>query len=156
MAASRKRALLDTGKPAPEFRLQKIPGGETSLAELLRDGPVLLTFFKVTCPVCQMTLPFLERLHSAGTTRVFGVSQNGPQDTSQFARHFGLTFPMLLDLEENGFTTSNDYGISSVPTMYWIEPDGKISGVIEGWVKADMERLGAIRADDNVPAWKAG
>ena len=136
--------------------MQMLAGGEMSLAELLHGGPVLLAFFKVTCPVCQMTLPFLERLHAAGTTRVFGVSQNSAEDTAQFARHFGLTFPMLLDLEENSFVTSNDYAISSVPTMYLIEADGKIASVIEGWVKADMERLGALRAGDNVPAWKAG
>ena len=136
--------------------METLPGGEISLAELLRDGPILLAFYKVTCPVCQMTLPFLERLHAAGTARVFGVSQNDAEDTRNFARHFGLTFPMLLDLEEDGFAASNAYGISSVPTMYLVERDGTIGSVIEGWVKADMERLGAVRADDNVPAWKAG
>ena len=136
--------------------MEKLSGGEVSLADLLQDGPVLLVFFKITCPVCQMTLPFLERLHAAGTMRIFGVSQNDADDTRNFARHFGLTFPMLLDLEENGFAASNAYGISSVPTMYLVERGGVIANVMEGWLKTEMERLGALRADDNVPAWKAG
>ena len=155
MASQRQRPLLQTGSRAPEFVLRKLSGGEASLAELTADGPMLLAFYKVTCPVCQMTLPFLERLHAAGK-RVFGVSQNDVEDTENFARHFGLTFPMLLDLEDEGFAASNAYGISSVPTIYRIDPGGTIVGVIEGWVKADMERLGAVREDDNVPAWKAG
>jgi peroxiredoxin len=156
MAANRQRPLLAVKTRAPEFQMQKLGGGEVSLTELLSGGPVLLAFFKVTCPVCQMTLPFLERLHSAGTMRVFGISQNGIEDTENFARHFGLTYPMLLDSEDDGFLASNAYGISSVPTLYLINRDGTISSVIEGWVKVDMEGLGALREGDNVPVWKAG
>ena len=57
---------------------------------------------------------------------------------------------------------SNLYGISSVPTMFLVEPDGMISRVIEGWNRKDMEALAAdadmtlFRPEDNVPAWKAG
>jgi peroxiredoxin len=161
MGAQKQRKLLPAGTAAPDFRLARLEGGqvaegEASLAELLAGGPVLLVFFKITCPVCQMTLPFLERLHAAGATRVFGISQNDAHDTRQFLRHFGLSFPMLLDSEDDGFPASNDYGISSVPTMYRIDPNGTIDEVIEGWLKTDMERLGALRPDDNVPAWKAG
>jgi peroxiredoxin len=156
MAAQNQRKLLKAGKPAPDFQLERLEGGSVSLGELLVEGPVLLVFYKTSCPVCQLALPFLERLHAAGTSRVFGVSQNDAGDTRQFARNFGLTFPMLLDLEDDGFTASNDFGITTVPTIYQIEPDWTIGSVMEGWLKTDMERLGALRADDNVPAWKAG
>ena len=46
--------------------------------------------------------------------------------------------------------------------MFLVEADGKLSQVIEGWNKIDMEALGGragmtlFRAGDNVPAWKAG
>jgi peroxiredoxin len=156
MAAQHQRKPLPAGKPAPDFHLARLEGGDVSLGELLVDGPVLLVFYKVTCPVCQMTLPFLERLHVAGTTRVFGISQNDAEDTRQFAERFGVTFPMLLDLEDDGFLASNDYGISSVPTMYAIDQDSKITKVMQGWLKSDMEQLGVLRPGDNVPVWKAG
>ena len=148
--------MLKAGAKAPAFTLDDLTGGKQTLSGVLSRGPALLALYKISCPVCQMTLPFLERLHSAGTTRVFGVSQNGAEDTENFARHFGLTFPMLLDLEDGGFAASNAYGISSVPTMYLVDAAGTISSVIEGWLKVDMERLGALREGDNVPAWKAG
>jgi hypothetical protein len=77
-------------------------------------------------------------------------------------QEFGVTFPMLLDSEEDDFPASNAYGISSVPTMFLVERDGTLSRVLEGWQKAEIERLGDLagvavfRAGDNVPAWKAG
>jgi len=44
----------------------------------------------------------------------------------------------------------------------YVEPDGAISRVVEGWNRIDMEELGVqagiglFREGDNVPAWKAG
>ena len=132
------------------------------LAEISAGGRVLLVFFKVTCPVCQLTLPFLERMHISGTLSICAISQNDARDTIEFKRSFGVTIPTLLDSEDEDFPASNAYGIARVPTMFLVEGDGKISRVTEGWSKLDMEALGAaagialFRADDDVPAWKAG
>src|SRR5258708_1318425 len=162
MAARRTRQLLATGSRAPEFRLPLLDGGDISLHELVTRGPVLLAFFKITCPVCQMTFPFLERLHAAGMPAIYGISQNHPGDTREFKREFGVTFPILLDTEDSGFPVSNDYGIASVPTLFLIEPAGTVSFVSEGFSKKDIEWLGSrggvsiFRQNDNVPAWKAG
>jgi peroxiredoxin len=162
MGARSQHNLLETGSRAPEFRLPLLAGGEAALNELTLNGQILLAFFKVTCPVCQMTFPFLDRLHAAGTLPVWGISQNDPADTCEFNEEFGVTFPTLLDSEENGFAVSNAFGISSVPTMFLIERDGTVSRVIEGWRKKEMEWLGArtggslFRHEDNVPEWKAG
>jgi len=162
MAARRQHQLLDAGMRAPHFRLPLLDGGETTLAELISHGPVLLVLFKVTCPVCQFTLPFLERLHTAGRLTIYGISQNDQDDTRDFNREFGVTFPILLDSEESGFVVSNEFGITHVPTSFLVEPDGMISRVIEGWVKREIEWLGSMagvfpfRQGDNVPEWKAG
>jgi peroxiredoxin len=162
MASRRQRPLLDPGTRAPGFRLLHLEGGEATLAEISAGGRVLVVFFKVTCPVCQLTLPFLERLHVSGTLAICAISQNDARDTREFNRSFGVTIPTLLDSEDEEFPASNAYGIASVPTMFLVEGDGKISQVIEGWSKLDMEALGAaagmtlFRADDDVPAWKAG
>jgi peroxiredoxin len=162
MAARRLRPLLDPGKRAPDFRLSRLEGGETSFAELAAGRRVLLVFFKVTCPVCQLTVPFLERLHASGGLTICGISQNEAADTEEFNTYFGVSFATLLDAEDEDFPASNAYGISSVPTMFLVEPDGAISMVIEGWNRKDMEALGEaagltlFRPEDNVPAWKAG
>jgi peroxiredoxin len=162
MAARRQRTLLSPGARAPEFRLARLDGGEASLHDLIANGPIVLAFFKISCPISQMTFPFLDRIHTPGRLPIYGVSQNDEEDTRYFNGEFGVTFPTLLDREEDDFAVSNAYGISSVPTMIVIERDGTISRAIEGWVKQDIESLAGIagvavfREGDNVPAWKAG
>ena len=162
MAAGKQPRLLDAGSPVPDLRLKLLSGGEATLREIAARGPALLAFFKISCPVCQLTFPFLERLHAAGTLAVYGISQNDARDTREFNEDFGVTFPILLDHEAGGFPASNAFGISSVPTLFLVEPGGAISHVIEGWRKKEMEWLGAkagvavFRQGDNVPEWKAG
>ena len=134
-----------------------------SLTELLNSGPVVLAFFKVSCPTCQLAFPFLERLHVAGTGLQFaGVSQDEAASTAQFAKRFGVTFPILLDPAADGYRASNAYGLTHVPAIFVVEPDGAVAYEWAGFSKADFEKL-ALRAgaavfhpQENVPAWKAG
>ena len=163
MASRRDHKLLEPGSQAPRFRLEGLEGGETSLDDWTRRGPVLLAFFKVACPVCQLTFPFLERIHRAGKLAILAISQDAAPDTRQFHEHFGISIPTLLDREENGFPVSNAFGISSVPSLFLLEgPQGTVTRVIEGWQKREIEALGtlagieAIRSDDHVPEWKPG
>jgi len=160
--ATRRRKLLEAGTAAPAFRLQRLGGGQATLKDLVADGPVVLAFYKVTCPVCQLTFPYLERVNTGGKLPVVGICQNDDGDAREFNRQFGVTFPTLLDNEDTLFAASNDYGISSVPTAFLIGTGGRIDRVIEGWSKRDMEWLGqqagvsVFRQADRVPEWKAG
>jgi peroxiredoxin len=163
MASRARRDLLDSGRQAPDFRLERLDGGEVSLAELTAQGPVVLAFFKITCPVCQMTLPILDRIHRAApdALAIYGISQNGAEDTRDFTHEYGISFPVLLDTEESGFLASNAYGISSVPTIFIVE-GGAIASVSEGWSRRQVESLGEragvkpLRPSDNMPEWKPG
>ena len=56
-------SVLNAGKSAPHFGLIALDGKKYSLQEGLKHGPVLAAFFKVACPICQYTFPFLERLY---------------------------------------------------------------------------------------------
>jgi peroxiredoxin len=162
MSLVKQRRLLAAGSPASDFRLPLLDGGQATLRDLIAKGPALLAFFKVSCPVCQMALPFLERIGASGRLPLYAVSQNDARDTRDFQRRFGVSLPSLLDSEEGGFVVSNAFGISSVPTLFLIETDGSVARVIEGWNKSEIERLGELagvkpfRSTDSVPEWKAG
>jgi peroxiredoxin len=161
MSFFKRRKLLEVGARAPEFRLARLGGGEVSLSGILAKGPAALAFFKISCPVCQFTFPYLERL-AAGGIAIYGISQNGADHTTEFAESLGVTFSVLLDSEEAEFPASNAFGISTVPTIFVVEADGVISRVIEGWTKMDMLALGEragiapFRQAESVPQWKAG
>jgi peroxiredoxin len=165
MASAKEREILRSGTRAPDFKLAKLDGGDTGLRALLADGPVLLAFFKTTCPVCQMTFPYLERIHrgrAPGSYAIYGVSQDDAETTREFNAEFGVTFPMLLDAEESGYPASNDYGISHVPSMFLVGRDGAIDWAQDGFNKREFEALAAqagvtlFRQGENVPEWKAG
>jgi peroxiredoxin len=142
--------LLVAGDAVPDLRLAVLGGGEVSLRD---EGRVVLAFFKISCPVCQFTLPYLNRIYPG--RKVWGVSQNEARDTRDFMEHFGLTFPILLDPEDL-FPASDAFGITHVPTLFLCGPASRIEQVIEGWSKKEMEALGAVASTENVPAWKAG
>ncbi len=140
---------LATGKRAPDFELKTLDGNQFSLADELARGPVVLAFFKVSCPTCQYAFPFLERLYKAygrNGVALVGVSQNGAKETASFIKEFGVTFPILLD-DTNSYPVSNAYGLTNVPTSFWIAQDGEIEVSSVGWVKADFEQINRKMAE---------
>ena len=159
-------AIAKSGVRAPEFTLPDVAGRQRSLEELLRHGPLVVAFFKVSCPTCQYTFPFLERLHqrlNGAAARIVGISQDVRRKTEQFNREYGVNFPVLLDSEDENYPVSNAYGITHVPTLFLIEPDGRIALNSAGFVKGDLEelarRLGPIelfQRDEKVEAFRAG
>jgi peroxiredoxin len=165
MGAAKRNEILQPGRRAPDFNLATLENGSRTLGELLADGPVLLVFFKSTCPVCQMTLPYLERIHrgrAPGSFAIYGVSQDDAETTREFIAEFGIGFPMLRDTEESGYPASNAYSISHVPSLFLVARDGTIAWSLEGFNKREFEAIGGqagvypFRADEKVPEWKSG
>jgi peroxiredoxin len=160
MVARKTPQLLAPGAQAPGFTLPALDGPRRSLSELLAGGPVVLAFFKTTCPVCQFTFPYLERL--SASVPVVGISQDSVRDTRDFMNEFGCTFPVLLD-PEGSYPVSNAYGISHVPSVFLVGADGRIEQAFDGWSRQDMESLAAVRnapalfmPGEQVPAFRPG
>ncbi|HKV64732.1 MAG TPA: TlpA disulfide reductase family protein [Candidatus Acidoferrum sp.] len=159
------------GNTAPGFSLKSVDNKEYSLNSLLERGPVVAAFFKVSCPVCQFTFPFLERLYKRyggeGVT-FLGISQDDARAAAKFAKEYGLTFPILID-DEHGYAVSNAYGLTNVPTVFLIGDDGKVKVSSMGFDKKDLEKIATelaerkrisltplFRPDEVVPANKPG
>jgi len=153
--------MLKAGAKAPTFTLDDMSGGKQTLSDVLRRGPALLALYKISCPVCQMTLPFLDRI-SKGTLQVVAISQDEESGTAKFQSKFGVNLPTLLDREHDGFPASNAFGISHVPSLFLVESDGTISLASEGFIKRDIEAIAGragvepFRPDEKVPEWKSG
>jgi peroxiredoxin len=145
----RPMAALTAGTKAPDLELKAMDGKRFVLREELARGPVVLAFFKVSCPVCQYAFPFLERLERAyghKGVQIIGVSQDDPKHTAAFTKEFGVTFPVLLD-EKETYPVSNAYGLTNVPSIFWIAMDGKIEVSSVGCVKADVTEIGRKMAE---------
>jgi peroxiredoxin len=163
MASKKQQTMLSDGALAPDFRLEDLSGKRRTLSGMRR--PALLAFFKVSCPTCQYAFPFLERLHRGRAERdveMYAISQDDRESTEAFRREFDITMPALLDKADDGYPASNAYGLSHVPSIFWIEPDGRISLALTGFEKKGMEELGRrlgtepFEAGEFVPEWKSG
>ena len=164
-------AALTAGTSAPDFKLQTMDGKQFSLREALTRGPVVAAFFKISCPVCQYTFPFLERIykaHGGKNVTIVGISQNEKKDTAAFIKEYGVTFPVLLD-DTNSYPASNSYGLTNVPTIFWIAQDGEIEISSVGWDRKEIDAINRkageingdepkpmFHADERVPDFRAG
>lgn len=147
-----RMAMLKAGDAAPGFTL----AGNDQKRHVLGKGAgeaVFLAFFKNSCPTCQLIFPFLQRLFErleGAPLGFWGISQDDPAATQAFAQQWGITFPLLPD--EPGYPVSNAFGITNVPTLYLVEPDGRIAWSSLGFVKSDLEALAAqLRSRLRVP-----
>src|SRR5437762_3211700 len=139
-------STVAAGKTAPSFNLASTDGNAYSLRDALARGPVLAAFFKVSCPTCQYTLPFLERLYQqfrAQNLQLWGVSQDTARDSQRFAKTYGVTFPILID--EEPYETSQEYGLEYVPTLFLIAADAQVQA---GWLTLAQDHLQRSRQFD--------
>jgi peroxiredoxin len=149
----KKMSALPAGTTAPNFELpamigQELDGSSFSLSAALARGPVLAIFFKVSCPVCQYAFPYFERIYKTYGGKqltIVGISQNDSKDTASFLKKFGVTFPVLLD-EPKTYPASNAYGLTNVPTTFWITEDGTIEISSVGWMRQEFEEMAAKAA----------
>jgi len=161
---------LTPGKTAPDFLLEGIDGKSHSLDEERKSKLVLAAFYKRGCPVCQLTVPFLERIRKAyagSSFEVFGISQDEAHEAEQFAEEYQVSFPIVID--EEPYKISSAYGITNVPSIFLIDHDGKILHTLVGFDKAGLietsksiaRKLHQPAAEvftkaDNVPDFKPG
>jgi len=145
--------MLAVGATAPDFGLPEF-----------KSGPALLAFFKISCPTCQLALPFLQRIADgavANGARIVGISQDDQSGTDQFRRRFGISFETVLD-PAPAYAASKRYAISSVPSLFLVERDGRISLASAGFSREDFEKIGGrfgvevFKPGENVPFFRPG
>jgi len=164
------KITIQAGDKAPLFDSRDAAGNQYSLAEELRKGPVIAAFFKISCPVCQFTFPFLERLfktYGANAATFLAISQDDALDTREFCVEYGITFPALLD--DESYTVSNHYGLTNVPSIFLIGADRIVKVTSLGFDKTNLERISSelaaianrpsaalFRPGEVVPSFKPG
>lgn len=95
---------LNVGDTAPDIKLDDENGNSVSLDEKLKDGPVLLVFYRADwCPYCTKHLAeFQEKINDISNTSNASVIAISPQ-TSQYSKalskKYGYTFPILYDID---------------------------------------------------------
>lgn len=103
---------LAPGEQANNFQLANAKGGETALADLLKSGPVVISFYRGGwCPYCNLEFKALNdslsTIKSLGANLV-GISPELPDNSISTAEKHALEFDVLSDV---GNIVARDYGI---------------------------------------------
>jgi peroxiredoxin len=161
---------LEPGQRVEDFQIATLDGDTFALADALAKGPLVLAFFKITCPTCQYAFPFFDRVYRAYAAKVpwLGVSQDEARYTRDFLREFSVSFPVLLD-DTDRYPVSNLFDIANVPSVFLVGADHKVQYSSIGWDKKELEALNTRLAKlagvppapifspgERVEAWKAG
>lgn len=131
--------MLSAGDQAPSFTLEAVEDG-SPVTDPWNEGPVVLTFFKVSCPVCKMVAPMLTKLSEAGV-RVLAVGQDPPETIRKFVEAEGQRVPAVS--EGDPYEVSEAYGLEAVPTIFLIGDDGEIKQAIPGWNRDTWNAMAA-------------
>ena len=151
--------LLPVGSAAPGFTLETPTGKNVSLSDY-RGKAVLLEFFATWCPHCAVETPHLQNLFASLPKARYAwllVNSDGERapDVFAFHRYFGLTAPALLDpsIQPGDFhhqgaagLVTIKYNVRFIPTLYVIDPHGKIA-----W-RSDGEQPDALLRQELVQA----
>ena len=133
---------------APDFEL-KTSDAETVRLSDLRGQAVLVNLWATWCPPCREEMQTIEKVYQEYKDQEFTVLavnmtyQDDALAVTPFVNKQQLTFPILLD--ESG-DVAKVYQLRSLPSSYFIRPDGTINEVVIGGPMS--EALLRIRIED--------
>lgn len=101
IATGQAERTLKAGDRAPAFALADHDDNTHSLGQLLKQGPLVLTFYRgVWCPYCNLDLQALEaaapKILAAGA-HLAAVSPQTAVNSRKARKDHGLSFPVLSD-----------------------------------------------------------
>ena len=146
---------LPAGADAPLFTLPDGDGAPQGMADLTSEGPVLLAFFKTSCPTCRLAMPVVGELQRryGDAIPVVAVTQTSMATTRPWLTENGFDGPVLDD-EEGRFAVSRSYDVQTVPTLVLVD-DGRVVATTEAWDRDRMngwaKDLGARTGRDTSP-----
>ncbi len=146
---------LPTGVPAPDFELHSLDGSTFQLSKAVLAGHVVLAFFKVSCPTCQFSFPYLQRIYSeigvSSPVKIWGISQDDVPDTTGFVEEFGIGFDILID--EHPYAASAAYNLEYVPGLFIVGEDMTIHLSDYGFSKAALSEIARVvgKSADKAP-----
>ena len=129
--------MLKPGTKAPEFVLPNDGGGQTSLADLLIDGPLILYFYPADfTPGCTKEACSIRDIHndiqSVGL-QVAGISPQSTESHQRFRDEYELPFTLLSDPDKSVikmYDLDGPFGVGVRRATFLINRDATIQDAV--------------------------
>ncbi|GEM_PF-430115 len=124
------------GGPAPALTLDTLGGKRVSLADN-RGRPILINFWATYCVPCRREMPFIQRTAAQHPRMVVLLidERDDHQAAARFVAELEIKSTVLFDGDGK---VGDAYGISGLPTTFFIFPDGTIEGRYIGETNAGI------------------
>lgn len=129
--------MLQPGAKAPEFVLANDSGGETSLSDLLQDGPLILYFYPADfTPGCTREACSIRDIHDdikAVGLQVAGISPQDIESHRKFRDKHELPFMLLSDPDKDVirmYDVDGMFGVGVQRATFLISQDRKIRDAV--------------------------
>ncbi len=128
-----EKMFITNAKPAPDFKLRDLDGKQITLSSM-RGKTVIIDFWATWCGPCKASFPLLQKFwkQHRNNPDIMVLAVN-TQEQSRGKKRIDVVrkymadgkydFPVLID--ENNEAVKN-YGVTGLPTKFFIGPDGKI------------------------------
>jgi peroxiredoxin Q/BCP len=139
--------MLEAGSKAPEFVLENDQGGETSLSDLVQNGPLILYFYPADfTPGCTKEACSIRDIHDdiqAVGLQVAGVSPQDADSHQRFRDEHDLPFTLLSDPEKVAvkmYDVDGPFGVGVRRTTFLISQDRVIQDAMMADVRIDRHK----------------
>ena len=136
---------LAVRQAAPDYRGLDVDGNPVSL-KLLKGQPVWLLFQATWCSNCRAEIADVKAAaQEQGVTVVAVYLQEDKDLVTDYVSRLALAD--LTNVPDPNSAISSAYGVSSVPTHFFIDTDGVLRSVKKGALTADAmtQELGALK-----------
>ena len=125
---------------APDFTVVDAGGNEVKLSDYF-GKPIVLNFWASWCGPCRSEMPDFDKVYRelGGEIHFLMVNMtDGGRETLEVAKGFvvesGFVFPVFYD---TAYDAAMTYGVSSLPTTYFIAADGTLTAYAMGAINEE-------------------
>ena len=122
------------GKEAPDFSVNDIEGKTHKLSDY-RGRNVVVVFWATWCPACKLEIPHLielRKMFGEDKLAILSISNEEPEHLKNFAESKGINYT-VSSLGDSPLPEPFA-NVTSIPTSFFIDPDGKIKFAALGLV----------------------
>ena len=148
-------AAIPLGKPAPDFKLPLLGGGQMSLSQHRGKEIVILDFWASWCGPCRQSMPIIEGVAATYKDKgvvLYAVNQDDSVAAIQkFLTAQKLNVTVALDKDS---AVGAQYGATAIPLTVIVGKDGTVQavhvGLMPGLQKMLTDELDALAAGKNL------